>query len=176
MENTIKGQENLMRAYEICLAGNYVLSIVSFDNENGVNENQLCEYAETLRENEISVNVNSSNGDILIELTKPTFESLMTKRKQETFEDIKKRVFSAKAKSSKPLEAINEASQALLKMAYNRLNLQPFEVEIILRVSATIAWMDGSEYIKTEHIAEASQYRSIDKQSLLSENIKTQKL
>jgi hypothetical protein len=51
----------------------------------------------------------------------------------------------------------------LLKMAMAELNFGARVFDKILRVSRTIADLAGSERIKTEHLSEAVQYRSLDR-------------
>ncbi|MBL7764511.1 MAG: YifB family Mg chelatase-like AAA ATPase [Chitinophagaceae bacterium] len=125
--------------------------------------------------------------DLHVEVTPVPFEELTSQnsRKQEQSENIRERVLKARAIqaeryaeqegiyanaqiSSKQLPEICELSPAghnLLKMAMQRLNLSARAYDRILKVSRTIADLEGSAEIKTEHLAEAIQYRSLDREN-----------
>jgi len=84
---------------------------------------------------------------------------------QERFKNSKN-VYSNTQMSSKQIREycqIGEAGQALLKNAMEKLGLSARAYDRILKVSRTIADLEGAEDIKTEHLAEAIQYRSLDR-------------
>jgi len=58
-----------------------------------------------------------------------------------------------------------EAGLALLKNAMIKLQLSARAYDRILKVSRTIADLEGCEDIRTEHLAEAIHFRNLDKES-----------
>jgi len=58
---------------------------------------------------------------------------------------------------------LGQKEQDLLKMAMTELNFSARAYDKILKVSRTIADLADSESIKTEHLSEAIQYRSLDR-------------
>jgi magnesium chelatase family protein len=122
--------------------------------------------------------------DLHVEVTPVAFSELSSVNRSEKSEDIRERVIRAMERqserykdnpgvycnaqmSSKMLKEICVISQAgsnLLKVAMERLNLSARAYDRILKVSKTIADLAASDDIKVEHLAEAIQYRSLDRE------------
>jgi magnesium chelatase family protein len=125
--------------------------------------------------------------DIHIEVTPVPFEKLAETRKAESSVEIRKRVSKAReiqtnrfkdyknihynaqlsSKLIREFCALDEVSLQLLKTAMERLNLSARAYDRILKVSRTIADLEFSESIQSHHIAEAIQYRSLDREGWL---------
>ena len=122
--------------------------------------------------------------DLHVEVTPVAFEELSAKNVYEKSEKIRERVIHARAiqgeryklqegiyanaqMSSKMLKEIcniNVAGQNLLKVAMEKLNLSARAYDRILKVSRTIADLANAADINPEHLAEAIQYRSLDRE------------
>jgi len=122
--------------------------------------------------------------DLHVEVTPVSFDELASKAKGENSASIRKRVIEARElqgerykendgihanaqMSTKQLQIyckLNSESQQLLKMAMTKLDLSARAYDRILKVARTIADLEKSELITSEHIAEAIQYRSLDRE------------
>ena len=62
--------------------------------------------------------------------------------------------------------SLNAEGSELLKNAMQQLNLSARAYHKILKISRTIADLVGSQEIQTQHVAEAIQYRCLDRELL----------
>lgn len=58
---------------------------------------------------------------------------------------------------------LDSKGEELLQNAFRKLKLSVRAYERILKVARTIADLEGKENIEFQHVAEAIQYRSLDK-------------
>lgn len=125
--------------------------------------------------------------DIHIEVTPVPFDKLANSEKAESSVNIRERVTKAREIQSKRFETfegvhynaqmgtklirefcdLDDHSKQLLKTAMERLNLSARAFDRILKVSRTIADLEESEKVCSSHIAEAIQYRSLDRDGWL---------
>jgi magnesium chelatase family protein len=123
--------------------------------------------------------------DLHVEVTPVAFHELNSDKKEENSSDIRQRVILARQQqelrykeypgiycnaqmSSKLLKIvciISAPCANLLKAAMQKLNLSARAYDRILKVSRTIADLQGSDDIKPEHIAEAIHYRNLDREN-----------
>lgn len=123
--------------------------------------------------------------DLHVEVTPVAFKDLSTKSAGESSDVIRERVIRARLiqqkrfaeldgmhtnaqMESKQLQTycqIGSAGEALLKRAMEKLNLSARAYSRILKVSRTIADIENSVDIQVGHLAEAIQFRSLDRES-----------
>ena len=120
--------------------------------------------------------------DIQIEVSPVKYDDLKNENREESSLEIKERIVKARAIQQKRYAdlgiitnselsgkhiakycKINKESEQLLKDAFERLGLSARAYNKILKVSRTIADLEDKENIETNHIAEAIQYRSLDR-------------
>lgn len=121
--------------------------------------------------------------DLHVEVTPVSFEQLTAHEVSESSIEVRKRVIQAReqqalrfskqkniysnaqmpAQMVKQICTINTAGQNLLKTAMERLGLSARAYDRILKVARTIADLAASDDIRIEHLAEAIQFRSLDR-------------
>ena len=123
--------------------------------------------------------------DIQVEIVPVPFEKISDSRPGESSSSIRERVIKARkiqqirftdhpgvhcnAQMESKLIHLYAQPDAqglnLLRNAMSRLNLSARAYDRILKVARTIADLEGSEHIKTNHLAEAISYRNLDRES-----------
>lgn len=120
--------------------------------------------------------------DLHIEVPPVEYDQLASRKKAESSATIRERVNAARARQQarfagtdilsnariptsklKEFCPLTEAAGQLLKGAFERMGLSARAYDRLLKVARTIADLDGSDIIDTPHIAEAIQYRSLDR-------------
>lgn len=123
--------------------------------------------------------------DLHVEVVPVSFDEISEKKKGESSKSIRERVIKARDRQLTRFEGIenmvcnaqmdsrmlrkvceiDEAGTALLRTAMDRLNLSARAYDRILKVARTIADLEDSENIASAHLAEAIQYRSLDREN-----------
>lgn len=120
--------------------------------------------------------------DIHIEVEPVDYDRLSSSQKEESSAAIRERVERAREiqrrrfegtdiscnakmtpRMTRELCVLDEEAKALLKLSFEKLGLSARAYDKILRISRTIADLEGSELICSAHIAQAVQYRSLDR-------------
>ena len=121
--------------------------------------------------------------DIHLEVVPVPFSKLTDMRAGESSETIRNRVIAAREIQRLRFEesgiycnaqmntrlmhlycSLDRAGEAILRTAMTRLGLSARAYDRILKVARTIADLENADQIKPEHLAEAIQYRSLDRQ------------
>lgn len=125
--------------------------------------------------------------DLHIEVNKVSYEELSGKAKGESSNEIRDRVIEARevqtarflglksvysnaqmnTRQVRKVCRLDETSSEILKKAITTLGLSARAYDRILKVGRTIADLDRSENIASHHVAEAIQYRSLDREGWL---------
>ncbi len=126
--------------------------------------------------------------DLHIEVPPVEFDEIDSTEKSESSAVIKARVNAARAIQNQRFQDapftcnaritpdmlhevchLSDAGRNLLKKAFEKLGLSARAYDRILKVSRTIADLDASESIEPRHVAEAVQYRSLDRKYWMKE-------
>jgi magnesium chelatase family protein len=122
--------------------------------------------------------------DLHVEVTPVSFSELTKTQKSERSESVRERVIAARnlqldrfsneegvfsnaqmgAQLLQKISTIDEAGKSLLNVAMKKLGLSARAYDRILKVARTIADLESNVKIETHHLAEAIQYRSLDRE------------
>jgi magnesium chelatase family protein len=122
--------------------------------------------------------------DIHVEVPQVQFREISAERTGESSEEIRRRVIAARdiqharfaqkksitcnarmgTRELKASCALDEHTKELLKFAMGDLNLSARAYDRVLKVARTIADLAGKPNVTSEHVSEAIQYRSLDRQ------------
>lgn len=120
--------------------------------------------------------------DLHIEALPVEYDAISSSKKSESSQEIKLRVDKARKIQNERFEGseitcnaritadrihddcpVNDRGQHMLKTSFDSLGLSARAYDRVLKLARTIADLDGREVINEEHIAEALQYRSLDR-------------
>jgi magnesium chelatase family protein len=123
--------------------------------------------------------------DIHLEVVPVPFKKLSELESSETSETVRERVLAARkiqeerfkdhkgvyanaqmnSKLIRKYVVLDETSNELIKNAMDRIGLSARAYDRILKVSRTIADLEGEENVQTHHLSEAIHYRSLDREN-----------
>lgn len=173
----IKGQEAAKRAALVALAGDH--SIV-FIGPKGHGKTMLCEAIKGIGDietAEIDVDLIANHErdsriagyarfDIHVEVPAVPFREIVSKRTGTDSESMRGGIenMGDERPDSDPSKLSSEC-MSLLKQAHSELGMSTQAVFVVCDIAATIAQLDGNKEICPEHLAEAIQYRLIDRRA-----------
>ena len=125
----------------------------------------------TCREDQIQKYIHKISGPLLdridIHIEVDTIRKRVNKAREIQINRYKKHhIFSNSELTPKLISKyckLSPRSKQILETAFNQLGLSARAYSRILKVARTIADLDGSDNIQTQHLAEAIQYRSLDR-------------
>ena len=120
--------------------------------------------------------------DLHIEVAPVEFDDISSRKKEESSEKIRERVIRAREIQTQRFKGTNivcnaritsdiirdvcvmtDSALEMIRGVFDKLGLSARAYDRILKVARTVADMDGSELIDRKHIAQAVQYRSLDR-------------
>lgn len=171
----IKGQESVKRAILVAAAQGHSILILG---QAGTSKGMLCEAAR-----QVGVRTGSLEAppglatprvktafvkkaekefpkfDIHVESWPVTPRTLMSPQHGTTLADIQRHLAQCQLPPACKAEQLTGLPKDLLVQAMRELNLKPALVEKVMDIARSIAGLDGSAAIETQHLAEALQYR-----------------
>lgn len=161
MKNFLVNNEPILRAIEICRKGNFTMCVL-FQDEITVAQRQellwfLGQFV-TLRP--------IDSADLALEYCAPDAHSLVKSFKEDQVDFSFLNDFKRENYLVIP-DTLTESCSNLLKIAHEKLEYEPRDTDIVVRVARCIALMSKNDSIRLEHLAEAIQYRSFNRNLLV---------
>lgn len=148
---------NISRVFEISRVGNHTVKLVAGRGVKPVDLQLLKSYY-SFHEGK------DGNADMIVEVCfnpDDVVNLLYPNSRSETLEEVWTRIDKVLLETPEFIDdTLAPAGRSLLKTSIERLNLGVTDVMQIISVANTIARMSFSDKIKTEHVAEAIQYKS----------------
>jgi len=152
----LSNNESITRAAHICKVGAMKLHIIYSEDKESfayASPRQRSQIDQILK----SLGVYTSdleNADVCAEYRRPEFDC-------RPFDGDY--ILSSKPCDNLPPANITGAKRDLLKVAYERMGFEPYEVAIIEKIAGAAAYLSGDKEAKIEDVAEAIHYRSFDR-------------
>jgi len=173
----IRSQEAVKRALTVALAGNHSVVLIG---ASGHGKTLLAQAAKGIKDIEIDeVTIDPRDrkrmrllqryvgNDIHIEVPPVPYRELTSKRPGTDSAHIRKQVEAAVKWSAKHNDlSLTDSVLMLGKQAYDELGLSARAFTVAIRIARTIANLDQSERIAESHVAEAVQYRLLDRSTV----------
>jgi Holliday junction resolvasome RuvABC ATP-dependent DNA helicase subunit len=157
----LSNQSGFNRAIEIAMVQNTPIMLTAYIDGYFDNIKEKEQLKETFKDF-VNFKTELNKPCMFIEISKNSAQQLLEvkikKRKLESFEDILKRVETAKTILKHIDTSLNVTSEALLKTGIERLYFDSTNVDFVIEVAKSICALDGKLKLEVHHIAEAIQY------------------
>ena len=140
--------ENLFTFVQPCFCGNF--------GDEGCG----CSVEEIILHKRSKEYINAMKSQIIVKLERPLFNEIVSVLTGESFQNVVDRIYTFNR--LKTIEGTDQDAMEFLKTAYNKLLFTSSQINRVLAVSKTIAIMDNSDIVHSQHMAEAIQYQALD--------------
>jgi hypothetical protein len=157
----LSNQSGFNRAIEIAMVQNTPIMLTAYIDGYFDNIKEKEQLKETFKDF-VNFKTELNKPCMFTEISKNSAQQLLEvkikKRKLESFEDILKRVETAKTILKHIDTSLNVTSEALLKTSIERFYFDSTNVDFVIEVAKSICALDGKLKLEAHHIAEAIQY------------------
>jgi Holliday junction resolvasome RuvABC ATP-dependent DNA helicase subunit len=157
----LSNQSGFNRAIEIAMVQNTPIMLTAYIDGYFDNIKEKEQLKETFKDF-VNFKTELNKPCMFVEISKNGAQQLLEvkikKRKLESFEDILKRVETAKTILKHIDTSLNVTSEALLKTSIERFYFDSTNVDFVIEVAKSICALDGKLKLEVHHIAEAIQY------------------